>query len=457
VKAIDSYLGTQLSPHKVRSETDGSLICRAVVARSGFQSYALRELDPSSGSDEMVDVYRPPEEVISPEFIASLEGATITDGHPGRFVSPETHSWVSRGFAVNVARGPDDADGNVTLMADLHLKDSSIIAQVEAGKKQLSVGYLYVISDEAGRYVMRQLRANHIAVVETARAGDVAQITDSAPSIRARIAAIMRHVFPRKAADTDTSEGFIRSENKESPIFDPRRRQENVDEDVIGSEEKHMDNDKVAEALASQTKVMERLCELMDRMKSNPAQDAECNCGGTKYHGDNCPLFKGKAEDMDENFSDRRQKPDTFGVSVIPVNGNGGEGNVNPVRAHDYEEALNNLRGIRSIVAKSGDTAAIRAYNRAVTDVKRRLQDALMNPPIVRQASDDVRERVRADGMDYEQMCKALHRQPVPNAGADTSDYIQRCRQRAAHDEKPKPESYEEIILRARKKALESN
>jgi hypothetical protein len=118
---------------------------------------------------------------------------------------------------------------------------------------------------------------------------------------------------------------------------------------------------------------------------------------------------------------------------------------------------LNNLRGIRSIVAKSGDTAAIRSYNRAVTDVKRRLQDALMNPPVVGPkvlAADEVRERVRADGADYEAICKALHRQPVPNAGADTSDYIQRCRQRVAADEKPKQESYEEIIGRARKKAL---
>jgi hypothetical protein len=428
--ALDSYLGTQLSPHKVRSETDGSLICRAVICRSGYQDYREGELSPESGNNEIVSVYRPAEEVLSPEFISSLEGATICDGHPGRFVSPENYQWVNRGFAVNVARGPDDEDGNVTVMADLHLKDAAIEQAVESGKKQLSVGYIYNLSHEGGKLVMRNLKANHIAIVETARAGDVAQITDSA-------------------------DGFIRSENEESLIFGPRRKQENVDEDVIESEEKHMDQDKFAERLDAQDKTLTRLCALVESMKSKPAED-ECNCGGKKYHGDQCPLYEAKAEDMDENFSDRRQKPDEFGLKVIPVRGNGAEGNVNPV-AHDWEEALNNLRGIRSIVAKSGDTAAIRSYNRAVTDVKRRLQDALMNPPVVGPkvlAADEVRERVRADGADYEAICKALHRQPVPNAGADTSDYIQRCRQRVAADEKPKQESYEEIIGRARKKAL---
>jgi len=494
--ALDSYLGTQLSPHKVRSETDGSLICRAVICRSGFQDYRLGELSPESGSNEIVSVWRPPEEVLSPEFISSCEGATLCSGHPGRFVSPENYQWVNRGFAVNVSRGPDDSDGNVTLMADLHLKDAAIEQEVESGKKQLSVGYIYQLSDENGRLTMRGLKTNHIAIVETARAGDVAQITDSA-------------------------DGFIRSNNEESPIFDPRRKQENVDEDLIEDEpamsglskgvgkaasgigggvgglaegagegageaihgageavrgighaikrvafagedeietgeESDMDQAKFSARLDAQDKILERLCGLMERIAGKPAKD-ECNCGGKKIHADTCPKFEAQAEDMDENLSDRRQKPDEFGLRVIPVNGKGEEGNVNPVTAHDYQEALNNLRGIRSIVAKSRDTAAIRAYNRAVTDVKRRLQDALMNPPIVgpqHLAADEVRDRVRADGADYESMCRALHRQAIPNVGADDSDYIEKSRKREARDGKPKAESYEEQILRARKKAL---
>jgi hypothetical protein len=92
----DAYLGTQLSPHRVRSETDGSLICRSVVARSGFQNYKMSELEESSGSNEIVSVYRPPEEVLSREFLASLEGAALTENHPSSFVNPDNHSWVSQ-------------------------------------------------------------------------------------------------------------------------------------------------------------------------------------------------------------------------------------------------------------------------------------------------------------------------------------------------------------------------
>jgi hypothetical protein len=405
LKAVaDSYLGTQLSPHKVRSETDGSLICRAVVARSGYQEYRLSELEPESGSSEIVDVYRPPQEVLAPEFLASLEGATITDGHPGTFVNPDNHAWVSRGFAVNAARGPDDEDGNVTVAMDLHLKDAAIIQQVESGKKQLSVGYIYALEHEGGKMVMRNLRANHIAICNAARAGDVAQITDS---------------------------------NIES--------------------EENMNTDKFAEALASQTKILERLCGLMERMNSKPkaAEDSECNCGGKKTHSDACPMYSAQAEDMDEDCGDRYRKPDTLGPRVIPVGGGGNERNENPVTAHDYEEALNNLRGIRSIVAASKDVEAIHAYNRAVKDVKRRLHDALMNPPTVgpellRRAVADA----RADGEDYEAMCKALHRREVPNVGADATDYIESSKKREARDGKAKQENYEEIVDRARRKAL---
>lgn len=73
-------------------------------------------------------------------------------------------------------------EGNVTVEADLHCKDQSIIDQIENGKRQVSCGYLYELSNENGRLVMRHLKANHVAVVERARAGNVAQITDSAPA-----------------------------------------------------------------------------------------------------------------------------------------------------------------------------------------------------------------------------------------------------------------------------------
>jgi hypothetical protein len=401
LKAADSYLGTQLSPHKVRSETDGSLICRAVVARSGYQVYRPSELG-IEGYD-MVSVYRPPEEVLAKEFLASLEGATITDDHPTQFVSPENHNWVSHGFAVNAARGPD-VDGEVTVAVDLHLKNDSLIRAVGNGKTALSVGYLYNLENENGRWTMRRLRANHIAVCDAARAGAVAQITDAQPkedmrTIGAKFEALVSRFLRRNATDV-----LPHSDNEESPMLEQLSTADEIET------EESMDNQKVLDALNANSAMIKRMFDDLKTLRSKPkAQDGECNCGGKKTHSDACPVYTEQAEDMDENFGEREQNV-RRGPDLIPVNGSGAEGNTNPT-ARDYQSALNNLRGIRHVIADSGDSKAIHAYNAAIVDIKKKLADALMRPERVgpdpqRQATD---ER-QASGADFEEQCRNLRR-----------------------------------------------
>jgi hypothetical protein len=468
MKAADSYLGVQLSPHKVRSETDGSLICRAVVCRSGYQDYRPQELG-IEGYD-LVPVYRPKEEVLSKKFLASLEGVTICDDHPNQFVTPENHSWVSHGFAVNAARGPD-VDGEATIAMDLHLKNESMIRAVQGGKSALSVGYTYTLENEDGRWTMRNLKANHLAVVNSARAGAVAQITDSNPSAPRwdRLLDAMRDAgagfermiskfHRRNAVDVDASEAVLRSDDPDSTRLPS---QESMDE--IETEEP-MDSKQLLDAINANTAEVKRMFDTLIAMKNKPkAQDGECNCAGKKSHSDACPMYTERAEDMDESFSDRSTKPRTLGPDVIPVPGSGGEGNVNPT-ARDCEAALNNLRGIRHIVAESGDRKAIDAFNNAVKDVKRKLADALMRGPERvgpdRQAMD-TQEKLRANGDDYEAQCAALHREDIKSSmsNEELSELSKKRRakdapRRVGDSQRAIAEDFEDSIKAARTKAL---
>jgi len=468
LKAADSYLGTQLSPHKVRSETDGSLICRAVVAASGYQDYRPQELG-IEGYD-FVPVYRPKEEVLSDKFLSSLNGAAITSDHPTEFVNPQTHKWISQGFATNAARGPD-RNGEVTVECDLHFKTDDAIRDVQAGKTGLSVGYLYNLENENGRWTMRGLRANHIALVDHARQ-PLAQIEDAAPPRWDRLLDAMRDVgagfermiskfHRRNAVDVDASEAVLRSDDPDSTRLPS---QESVQDEI--ETEEPMDSKQLLDAINANTAEVKRMFDTLIAMKNKPAKDGECSCGGKDAHSDACPKYKNSATDMDESFGERNQNP-TSGPDLIPANSNGGgAGNVNPT-AQDWAGVINNLRGIRDHIARSDDRKAIDAFNDAMRTAKAEYGKALMRGPERvgpdRQAMDS-QETIRASALDYEAQCRNFHRAEIPKSQQELSEMAKRrpayCREAlrrgtdARTNQREIAEDFEDSIKAARDKAL---
>jgi hypothetical protein len=180
-----AYLATMLpgKEHLARLP-DGGLLCRdVIIARSGPLDYTAHELDIPPGGDARVTVWRPPEEVKSRRFLASIEGATVTDMHPSRFVDPQTYQIFARGHAQNARVGPTDKNGHVTALADLFIHDDGLAQKVESGQvRDVSIGYnLDIVRDEIGRWSQVNLRVNHVAVVPKGRAGST-RIMDAAPS-----------------------------------------------------------------------------------------------------------------------------------------------------------------------------------------------------------------------------------------------------------------------------------
>jgi uncharacterized protein DUF2213 len=173
-----AYTGSKLSDNIIRDNA-GFLICSAPVCRSGWYSYRRSEIDSNSNSDEMVRVWRDPAEITKDAVLASIEGKPLTLSHPTRFVDPTSWSWTVKGHLQNARIGPPDTAGNVQVFADVHIQDSHAIDRVNAGLRQLSLGYDYelVAGPEPGTFAQRKLRINHCALVSAGRAG-TAQIVD---------------------------------------------------------------------------------------------------------------------------------------------------------------------------------------------------------------------------------------------------------------------------------------
>ena len=179
------YYADRISENIRRREPEGYLICVNVpIARSGTQQYLQDELGQSG--DDMKTVYRPEEEVFSPATMASFEGMPVTNDHPDTEdgVTAENIQWLQKGHAQNVRRGTG-AERNM-LIADLVITDPDTIQEVLDGKREISCGYNYELCEEDGKLVQRQIRGNHIAIVDKGRAGKRVSIKDSAPKIERR-------------------------------------------------------------------------------------------------------------------------------------------------------------------------------------------------------------------------------------------------------------------------------
>jgi hypothetical protein len=169
-----------------RAYTDeGFLIVSANIARTGIQEYFAFELgltdrDPK----EKVRVYRPADEVFDEISMASFANKTLTDDHPAVLVDSTNAKELSVGHS-----GPAITRDNIFLQATLHFTDATAIKNVEEGKVELSNGYtsdmemVTGVTPDGDQYdaIQRNIRGNHIALVDKGRCGPACKVSDHSP------------------------------------------------------------------------------------------------------------------------------------------------------------------------------------------------------------------------------------------------------------------------------------
>ncbi|CAI3619924.1 DUF2213 domain-containing protein [Clostridium neonatale] len=172
---MKAYYGSRFSPNMTRTP-ENFLICHNVpIARTGWYDYLASEL--GVGGNEIVKVYRSPEEVFSKSAIASFEGKPVTDEHPPDLLTPQNVNMFLKGTAQNVRQDTKEPD---LLVGDLIIYDSVLIDEINQGKREVSCGYECQYKDNGdGTYSQVGICGNHVAVVEAGRAGDRVAINDS--------------------------------------------------------------------------------------------------------------------------------------------------------------------------------------------------------------------------------------------------------------------------------------
>lgn len=166
-----------------RRTADGYLVAEARSVRTGIQLYAGHEV----GKPELavVRVYRPADQVFADASLQSFTHAPVTMDHPAEAVTADNWKKLAVGEVSTAAK----KDGEWVHLP-LILKDAAAIEAVETGKRELSAGYTCElvwgdgVAPDGSSFDAQQsnIKINHLAIVDRARAGSQARIGDGAIS-----------------------------------------------------------------------------------------------------------------------------------------------------------------------------------------------------------------------------------------------------------------------------------
>jgi len=170
---------------KVRETNDGYLVAAPRVARTGIQLYRGSEVGVTDKS--VVRIFRPENEVFDEKSLSSFAHKPITNDHPPEAVNSGNWSKYAKGqIGDEVAR-----DGEF-VRVPMVLMDGNTIRDVRGGKVEMSVGYTCDLDMTPGVTVdgqaydgsQKNIRVNHVAFVDAARAGHMARFGDGSGECR---------------------------------------------------------------------------------------------------------------------------------------------------------------------------------------------------------------------------------------------------------------------------------
>ena len=152
------------------TDADGFLRDSPIVARTGI--YIYQQPDGTIRRE-----YRPPEEVFDTDSEASFVGKPIVVGHPASGI---VNSDNAQDLAIGTILSSGYPKDETNIACDIVIHNPSAIGE----KRGLSLGYRVDIEETSGttpdgqQYdaIQRNIRINHLAVVDRARAGAKARL-----------------------------------------------------------------------------------------------------------------------------------------------------------------------------------------------------------------------------------------------------------------------------------------
>ena len=289
LKRFDNIDNSQWMTMPFERTTEGFLKGRAIVTSIGVFTYARKD-------GTIQRELRLPEEVFSPETLNSMKLKPVTLNHPTELVTSENADKLQVGSLGNNPswtkewhdRTWTEITDGINCAIDMVVTKQDAIDAVLNGKQALSMGYTCDLEQaQPGAtwcgieydFIQRNIRYNHCAIVDSARAGDNAKIElrkDSEDAvledmiIKTDGGKSMLKKINLDGIEYEAEESVIKALNAEKARADKAEKEK---EDACG-EKKTMDK-KVADMEKKVTEFEKRISELeAERDSANEKKDA---------------------------------------------------------------------------------------------------------------------------------------------------------------------------------------
>ena len=366
MRIIDNRLtfGHKITP-RIWEDNSGYLICYdCILARTGSYDYLESEIMQDGDPNKIVKVYRTPEEVFSPEAIASFENKPFCNEHPQDDVTPENYKDLMVGTIRNIRRGTGNLEN--CLVGDVIVFDPEVQELIKSGeKRELSLGYnTDIIQDQSGRYVMTNIRGNHLALVDSGRAG-CATIRDSAKSLNKLGGQNgMKNIrngkkFKYKMLDEDVYEVVDAEPEEELDVIeDDDISTEEVPAPVTEEPVHDDDDDKMSQVLDMLTKICEHLGIGADEAEPVVDEDVPEEVEEEIVTDEDVPMEEDTpVEDEDDTFEVEEIEDDDEELEPIEEN-----------KAMDADACLPKMdEGMKKDAAPKKKNGSINAYSKFAT------------------------------------------------------------------------------------------
>ncbi|WP_019573346.1 DUF2213 domain-containing protein [Curvibacter lanceolatus] len=156
------------------------------ISKVGVFPYTGRQIPGAPDPNKIYMVYRPAEELASTETLESLKLIPWIDNHV-MLGSEEAGMTPAERKGVQGVTGEDVFFEDGVVRANLKVFSESMANAIDAGKTELSLGYRCRYDPTPGEfegqaydYVQRDIRGNHLALVDAGRMGPDVAVLDSA-------------------------------------------------------------------------------------------------------------------------------------------------------------------------------------------------------------------------------------------------------------------------------------
>ena len=256
------------------------------LARSGILEYLPEELGLPNNGQGMVKIFRDPVDLFDEKVLKSFKSKIVTLQHPTKFVD-------SKNLENRVGWSKDDIrqEGDF-ILGSIVIDSQEGIDAIENGTAEISLGYEAdviamdgVYNGERYTHIFKDIKGNHIAIVDRGRNGSMCKISDKKTKEGKSMKKIIHdgvefeaseqvaQVFDKLTAERDTYKARIsdmeeKVSDMEEKLEDAEEKKKEAEEAKAKMEDSMVSVDKIDELVIQRAKACDTASKIIDGFES---------------------------------------------------------------------------------------------------------------------------------------------------------------------------------------------